>query len=78
MKKIVSLFLIVLILFMICLNENQALADEIQTPSGIDYSDIGDALDEYVKKYEAGLASCEVAVYDRNGITKEDVICKKR
>ncbi len=67
MKKIMSL-----LLFMICLfnlTESEIIsASELCTPSGIEYSNIESELDAYVKKYEAGLASCEVAVFDRSGL----------
>lgn len=43
-------------------------AEEQSTPSGIPYSEISNELDSYIKAYEAGLASCEVAVFDKNGV----------
>ncbi|MGN1113840.1 MAG: serine hydrolase domain-containing protein [Oscillospiraceae bacterium] len=43
-------------------------ANELLTPSGIQYSEISNELDAYVESYEAGLASCEVAVFDETGI----------
>ena len=43
-------------------------AQELSTPSGILYSKISNELDAYIKEYEEGLASCEVAVFDRSGV----------
>lgn len=43
-------------------------AQELSTPSGILYSKISNELDSYIKEYEEGLASCEVAVFDRSGV----------
>lgn len=68
MKRIVSLFLVVIVLVLSLMPKEAALAEGVKTPSGIEYGDIASALDEYVKKYESGLASCEVAVFDRTGI----------
>lgn len=68
MKKIMSLFLIVFYIIPLFAAKTNVLASELYTPSGIEYSNIGNELDKYVEKYEAGLASCEVAVFDRNGI----------
>lgn len=69
MKKIMSLFLCLIALLMAGMPKSAMAAEqEEHTPSGIAYGEIGAALDEYVKKYEAGLASCEVAVFDRSGI----------
>ena len=45
-----------------------AEAAERQTPSGIAYSDIGGSIDSFIKEREAGLASCEVSVFDSDGV----------
>ena len=46
----------------------KASAGEMQTPSNLAYSEIGNSIDSYVKEREAGLASCEVSVFDADGI----------
>ena len=38
------------------------------TPSGIAYSGIGSRIDSFIQEREAGLASCEVSVFDRDGV----------
>ena len=38
------------------------------TPSGIVYEQIGSSIDSFIEEREAGLASCEVSVFDRDGI----------
>ena len=38
------------------------------TPSGITYDQIGSRIDGYVRKREKGLASCEVSVFDGEGV----------
>lgn len=43
-------------------------AEELSTPSGITYSQIDNELDSYIETYEEGLASCDVAVFDKNGL----------
>ena len=68
MKKIMSLFLFVCVCVMMIGGNTAVYAEELCTPAGIAYDMIGEELDRYVKKYEEGLASCEVAVFDREGI----------
>lgn len=46
----------------------KAFAAKQATPSGIEYSNIGSSIDEFVKKYEKGLVSCEVSVFDEDGM----------
>lgn len=46
----------------------EEIHQEQQTPSGISYCDISSELDRYIEKYEDGLASCEVAVFSKDGI----------
>lgn len=41
---------------------------EKTTPSGIAYEDIGSSIDSFIKERKAGLASCEVSVFDREGV----------
>ena len=38
------------------------------TPTGIVYEQIGNSIDSYIEEREAGLASCEVSVFGRDGI----------
>ena len=38
------------------------------TPSGTDYSDIGNSIDSYINERETGLASCAVSVFDSDGV----------
>jgi len=46
----------------------KASAEEMKTPSNLAYSEIKDSIDSYITEREAGLASCEVSVFDANGI----------
>ncbi len=46
----------------------KASAGEMETPSNIAYSEIGNSIDSYVAEREAGLASCEVSVFDADGV----------
>lgn len=39
-----------------------------QTPSGISYSELGSSIDRYIQEREAGLASCAVSVFDKDGV----------
>lgn len=68
MKKIISLFLIVLFIVTLFVPGMKVSAEEMYTPSGIRYTDIENQIDAYIEKYHAGLASCEVAVFDENGL----------
>ena len=43
-------------------------AAEKNTPSGITYPSIGEAISGYVREREAGLASCAVSIFDADGI----------
>lgn len=38
------------------------------TPSGIAYSDIENSINDYISEREKGLASCEVSVFDADGV----------
>lgn len=62
MEKIVTAVLA----FVICISMfiSPANAAELETPSGIRYSDIGKSIEAFVKEREGGLASLEVAVFD--------------
>ena len=46
----------------------KASAGEMVTPSNLAYSEIGNSIDSYVAERESGLASCEVSVFDADGI----------
>lgn len=43
-------------------------SSEKSTPSGIAYGDIGSSIDLYIQEREAGLASCAVSVFDKDGV----------
>ena len=45
-----------------------AAGSEKATPSGIAYSKIRSSIDSFIKEREAGLASCEVSVFDGEGV----------
>ena len=63
-KKLLS----VLIALSVFVTPITVSAEELSTPSGITYSQIDNELDSYIETYEEGLASCEVAVFDKNGL----------
>lgn len=69
MKKIVSAFSAIIMAFSAIGSTLTVKADSIKTtPSGIAYEDIGSSINDFIKEREAGLASCEVSVFDRNGV----------
>ena len=69
MKKMVTFLLAVLmIIIMIPSKVFAAEKDKDVTPSGIAYSDIKSSIDKYIEERKAGLASCEVSVFDGNGV----------
>lgn len=67
-RKILSFVLITAFVISVFGTQITVSAEEQSTPSGIPYSEISNELDSYVKTYEEGLASCEVAVFDGNGV----------
>lgn len=69
MKKLIAMFVAVLMLILI-LPQN-VFAAEQTTPSGLAYDDIGTEIDAYIKEYEAGLASVGTCVFDKNEIIHE-------
>ena len=69
MKKIISALLSVIISVSALGTTLTASAESAKTtPSGIAYEDIGSSIDVFIKEREAGLASCEVSVFDRGGV----------
>ena len=69
MKKTVSALLAAVTAVMAMRSTVTASAESLKTtPSGIAYSDIGSSIDNYIREREAGLASCEVSVFGRDGI----------
>lgn len=70
MKKIISTIAASILAVTSLGTTLRASADgkENKTPSGIAYSEISSAIDSYIKEREAGLASCEVSVFDSDGI----------
>ncbi len=75
MKKMIAMCVVVLMLVM-SVSQNvcakTATAERQITPSGISYDDIEEEIDDYVKKYEAGLVSVGTCVFDETGIIHED------
>ena len=69
MKKTIAMVIVVLMLVMI-IPQNVYASGQI-TPAGITYDDIGIEIDAYIKKYEAGMASVSVCVFDESGIIYE-------
>lgn len=69
MKKITAA-LLVLVLALALFPKTVFAAEKVEkeTPSGIAYADIGARIDEYVKEYEQGLASCVISVFDSDGL----------
>lgn len=67
MKKFISIFLTAVMAVNVFAITANAENNEKITPSGIYYEDIGKEIDEYIAKYEKGLASAEVAVFDSKG-----------
>ena len=68
MRRFMSLFLVVVSVAALLGTKLTASAEELCTPSGIEYSQISDRLDSYIDQYEVGLVSCEVAVFDGEGL----------
>ncbi|MBR3081524.1 MAG: beta-lactamase family protein [Clostridiales bacterium] len=69
MKKTATLILALLMIFIMIPHKVFAAENETGvTPSGIAYSDIKSSIDKYIEERKAGLASCEVSVFDRNGV----------
>ncbi len=69
MKKVIAMFIAVLMLVMI-IPQNVYASGQI-TPSGIAYEDIDEVIDDYVKEYEAGLVSVGTCVFDESGVVYE-------
>ena len=69
MKKLIAAVTGAALAFMAFSPQAKVLADsaEDQTPSGIYYSEIGASINNYIAEREAGLASCEVCVFDGDG-----------
>lgn len=67
-RNILSLVLIAAFVISVFGTHTVVSAEEQITPSGITYDQISNELDSYVKTYEEGLASCEAAVFDRDGM----------
>ena len=69
MKKLIAAVTGAALAFMAFSPQAEVLADsaEDQTPSGIYYSEIGASINSYIAEREAGLASCEVCVFDGDG-----------
>lgn len=67
MKKLISLILSAVIAVNALTVTANAKDTEKTTPSGIAYENIHTEIDEYITEYEKGLASAEVAVFDRDG-----------
>lgn len=67
-SNILSLVLIATFVISVFATHTVVSAEEQITPSGITYDQISNELDSYIKTYEEGLASCEVAVFDKNGM----------
>lgn len=67
-RKILSFVLIIAFVISAFGTQITVSAEEQATPSGIPYSEISNEINSYVKSYEEGLASCEVAVFDKNGV----------
>ena len=70
MRRFMSLFLVVVSVAALLGTKLTASAEELCTPSGIEYSQISDRLDSYIDQYEVGLASCEVAVFDGEAVQR--------
>lgn len=71
MKKIVSAVLSLVMSATTISSAFKASAETAEkkiTPSGIAYEDIGGSIDDFIKEREAGLASCEVSVFDGEGV----------
>ena len=68
MKRFMSLFLILCSIMMLFGGHTNAYASELTTPSGLAYSNIENEMDQFMEQYAAGLVSCEIAVFDQNGI----------
>lgn len=68
MKKIMPLFFIICLIATLFGKNVKVYANGLCTPSGIEYDNMEKELHQYVEKYEDGLASLEVAVFDRNGL----------
>ena len=69
MKKAVTFILALLMIFIAIPARVFASENETEvTPSGIAYSQIGSSIDKYIDERRTGLASCEVSVFDRNGV----------
>lgn len=67
MKKLISLILSVVIVVNALTVTANAKDSEKTTPSGIAYENIDTEIDKFITKYEKGLASAEVAVFDKDG-----------
>ncbi len=63
-----TLLLILCSIVMLIGGNTEVHAKEFCTPSGIEYSSIENELDQYVKKYEDGLASLAISFFDREGL----------
>ena len=69
MKSIISAVLSIIILASTTgINPKISTENVKATPAGIVYEQIGNSIDSYIEERKAGLASCEVSVFDRNGI----------
>ena len=69
MKRIVTAILAVMLVIMTVPVRAFAAEKETEvTPSGIAYTDIGSNIDKFIEERRAGLASCEVSVFDGNGV----------
>ena len=73
MKKVITALFILSLVFGIFAPVKNVRAAGLEagtetTPSGIAYDEIGSKIDGYVKSIEGGLASCEVSVFNRDGV----------
>lgn len=69
MTNIISAFLSVIILISIIGTYPEVSSENAKaTPTGIVYEQIGNSIDSYIEEREAGLASCEVSVFCRDGV----------
>lgn len=66
MKKHIKIIAIIT-LFTLVLNFSPSYAKEFDN-ANMDVGKIGKNIDQYVEKYEPGLVSCQVAVFNENGI----------
>lgn len=70
MRKIIAVMMAIAFVFTAFGMTRNVYAEEIVgvTPSGIVYTQIGSSIDAFITEREAGLASCVVSVFDRNGV----------